>query len=542
MPEAVPPQAATNPLGSGAQPPQLTYGDLVHDAATRHGDRTALVLGEERLTFAQLAARVEEAQVRLARAGVVAGDRVGVLGTNSSEWLAAVLATMASGAVAVPLNARDRADGFAHALMASEASHLFHATQVARRDLAGLPAQLAERGWAGRAVALDRERLREAAPGAGPAGGAGDGGGAAPEDLGMILFTSGSTSRPKGCMLTQQGLIRNALLHTARLGITHEDRWFSPMPFFHAGGFVWGVTSMLVTGATLVSQERFEAGAALDLIERERCTYHHGIDAMFVAELTHPAFSPARVASLRVANSTGSVELLGRIHEQMGVEGVVSKWGLSEAYGNLTLSSPKDPLAKRLRTVGRGYEGIEYRIADPSSGGALSTGATGEIQIRGAAMEGYWRDPEATRAMFTADGWLRSGDLGSFDADGFLTYSGRLKEMLKVGGENVAIAEVEDVLMTHPDVQLAVVVGASHTRLDQVPVAFVVPRAGARPTRAGLDGHARERLADFKVPRDYVVVGIGEIPTTGSGKVQRIELTQSAERMLAAGDLSLERA
>ena len=532
MPTAV----AANPLGSGVAPPQLTYRDVIEHAAARHGDKTALVLGDARLTFGELAAQVDGAQARLARAGVSVGDRVAVLGTNSPEWLITVLAAMVRGAVAVPLNARDPVDGFAHALITSDASHLVYAEQYGRRDLRGLPADLRTRGWTGRSGVLRRgwvladTRTAATRPDA-----------ATPDGLGIILFTSGSTSAPKGCMLTQQGMIRNALLHTERLGITAHDTWFSPMPFFHAGGLIWGVSSMLVTGATLVSQPMFEAGDALDLIERESCTYHHGIDAMFVAEMTHPTFSPARVATLRCANSTGSRELLRRIREQMGVEGVVSKWGLSEGYGNLTLSSPTDPLDKRLDTVGRGYEGIEYRIADPHDGVAPALGRVGEIQIRGAAMEGYYRDPEATAAMFTSDGWLRSGDLGSFDADGFLTYAGRLKEMLKVGGENVAIAEVEDVLMSHPDVQLAIVVGAAHDRLVEVPVAFVVPRAGARPRAGALDGYARTRLADFKTPRHYLVCAIEDIPTTGSGKVQRRELAGRVARMLAAGELDLER-
>jgi acyl-CoA synthetase (AMP-forming)/AMP-acid ligase II len=311
------------------------------------------------------------------------------------------------------------------------------------------------------------------------------------------------------------------------------------MPFFHAGGLVWGVTSMLVSGATLVSQSQFDAGRALAAIERERCTYHHGIDAMFVAEMSHPDFAPERVASLRIANSTGSPRLLRTIRERMGVEGVVSKWGLSEGYGNLTLSSPDDPLEKRLDTVGRGYEGIEYRIADPTSGESPADGHTGEIQVRGAAMEGYYRDPEATAAMFTADGWLRSGDLGSLDAEGFLTYRGRLKEMLKVGGENVAIAEVEDALMDHPEVELAVVVGAPHPRLVEVPIAFVVPRPGTDPAAAVVERHARERLAGFKVPVAYLFREIDEVPTTGSGKVQRQALGAEVARLLDGGELEV---
>lgn len=524
--------------GSDGLLPQLTYGDLVQFGAERFGSQEALVLAGERISFQRLADEVAAFQRRLAGLGVVPGDKVALLGTNTREWLAAILAIMASGAVAVPLNAREPLEGLAYTVLAGDVAHVLYAEHYARRDMTELPQQLADRGWTGTSVTLAAAaRLRDYAPDAPSADTA-----VAPNDLGIILFTSGSTSRPKGCMLTQQGLIRNALLHTERLGITAADRWFSPMPFFHAGGLVWGVTSMLVSGAALISQPQFDAGDALDLIEREECTYHHGIDAMFVAEMNHPNFEPGRMRSLRIANSTGSIELLRRIHSDMGIEGVVSKWGISEGYGNLTLCAPDDPLQKRLTSVGRGYPGLEYRIVDPDTGISSACGVRGEIQCRGAAMEGYYNDPEATRNMIDPDGWLHTGDRGAFDEEGYLHYDGRLKQMLKVGGENVSLVEVEDALMQHPGVQLAVVVGAAHPRLGEVPVAFVVPRPGTGGLDAAQLRHfGRERLADFKVPVDCVIAAIQDIPTTGSGKVARQPLETQVAELVARGELTLER-
>ena len=226
----------------------------------------------------------------------------------------------------------------------------------------------------------------------------------------------------------------------------------------------------------------------------------------------------------------------------MGIEGVVSKWGTSEGYGNLTLCGPDDPLQKRIETVGRGYPGIEYRIADVDRGDELEPGRSGEIQVRGSRMVGYYRDEEATQALFAPDGWLRSGDRGFFDADGYLHYEGRIKEMLKVGGENVSVAEVETTLMTHAEVQLAVVVVGPDPALVEVPVAFVVPRqGGAGIEEAQLDGFARQRLADFKVPVRYVVCGIDAIPTTGSGKVARRELEKQVAALAAEEPLARRR-
>jgi fatty-acyl-CoA synthase len=512
--------------------PRLTYVDLVHRAAEIWPQRDALVIDDTRVTFAELAVRVEEFTTHLGHAGVVSGDKVGVLGTNSAEWLAAVLAITNRGAIAVPLNGRDSISGLAYTLLASDASYLLYASRVARRDMRDLPAQLAGHGWLGASLPLAVRNALQDVAGEMSAADVG-----APEDVGIILFTSGSTARPKGCMLTQQGMIRNALLHTERLGIAQDDRWFSPMPFFHAGGLVWGITSMLVSGSTLVSQPKFDAATAINLIERERCTYHHGIDAMFVAEMNHERFHPDRVSTVRIVNSTGSPQFLRRIREEMGIEGVVSKWGTSEGYGNLTLCAPTDPLDKRLDTVGRGYRGIDYRIVDPSTGQVLAPGESGEIQVRGSNMVGYYRDPDATRALIEPDGWLHSWDQGFFDIAGYLHYQGRIKEMLKVGGENVSIAEVESVLMSHTGVQLAVVVAAPHPKLAEVPVAFVVPRPGAIGLKeALLDEFARDRLADFKVPVRYVICGIDQIPTTGSGKVARRELQQQVIELVGSTD------
>ena len=251
---------------------------------------------------------------------------------------------------------------------------------------------------------------------------------ASSSDVAVIMYTSGSTAAPKGCMLTHQGIVRNACLHVERLGITAEDRWFSGMPLFHAGGLVWGLTSVLVSGACLVTQEVFDAGEALDLIETERCTYHHGVDTMFIREMAHPAFHARRTRTVKIAASTGTREILQRIRDVMGIEGVVSKWGITEGYGNLTLCSPTDPLEKRIQTVrGRGCPGIDYRIVDPGSARPLPPREIGEIQVRGCAMAGYYHDAAATASIIDPDGWIHTGDLGWFDDAGYLSFARALE-------------------------------------------------------------------------------------------------------------------
>ena len=239
---------------------------------------------------------------------------------------------------------------------------------------------------------------------------------------------------------------------------------------------------------------------------------------MFIREMAHPAFDARRIRTVKIAASTGTREILQRIHDVMGIEGVVSKSGITEGYGNLTLCSPTDPLEKRLETVGRRYPGIDYRIVDPGSARLLPPREIGEIQVRSCAMEGYYHDAAATASMIDHDGWIHTGDLGWFDDAGYLSFAGRLKEMIKVGGENVSALELEEILLQHPDVRMAYVVSCPHAQMGEVPVSFVVPREGAELTGEQLDHYCRARLAGFKAPARHVLITADEMEFTGSGK------------------------
>jgi acyl-CoA synthetase (AMP-forming)/AMP-acid ligase II len=466
----------------------------------------------------------------LAKRGLHRGDHLALIGTNSLAWVESYLAATALGAIVVPVNTRLTLDEMRWTIEASRATWVILKPTYGRRDLTPLV-----RGLSVRLLTIngDLDGVDHLVSHPTHISDTSEFSAAAlPDDVAVILFTSGSTALPKGCMLSHQGIVRNACMHVARLGIAAEDRWFSPMPFFHAGGLVWGLTSVLVSGACLVSQEIFSAAHALDLIELERCTYHHGIDTMFIREMEHPAFRRERVASLQIANSTGGSAILRRIHDEMGIEGVVSKWGITEGYGNLTLSSPRDPLEKRLSTVGRGYPGLEYAIVDPVSGRSLPQGAIGEVRVRGCAMVGYYGNPDATATIVDKDGWIHTGDLGAFDDQGYLTFHGRIKEMLKVGGENVSALEVETSLLAHPSVQMAFVVSAPHTALGEVPIAFIVARTNDNVTSDELDSFCRTRLADFKRPRAYVFTTSDKLKFTGSGKVVKRDLERQARELV----------
>jgi fatty-acyl-CoA synthase len=504
--------------------PEITLWDLVVWCEARHSTRDAIVLGGRRLSFGDLAQETRRVMAGLRSAGLERGAHLALIGTNSVEWVEVFLAAAGLGATVVPVNTRLTPGEMEWTVKAADAAWIVYMPRYFQPEASGEHTRRFT--LSGEAAGVQSvASLRDAGPEDSPEPGA------TPHDVATILYTSGSTALPKGCMLTHAGIVRNACLHVERLGITAADRWFSGMPLFHAGGLVWGLTSILVSGACLVTQEIFHPGNALDLMEAEACTYHHGVDTMFVKEMAHPTFEPRRLQTVRMAASTGSPELLRQIHDVMGIPGIVSKWGITEGYGNLTLCSPADPLEKRLRTVGRGYPGIEYRISDPATGQTVPAGRTGEIQVRGCAMAGYYRDPSATARMIDADGWLHTGDLGSFDEDGYLIFAGRLKDMLKVGGENVAALEVENALLEHPDLRMAIVVACPHARLGEAPVAFVIPRDQRRPDADELDRHCRTRLAPFKVPARYVLLETGDLELTGSGKVVKTQLVQKARTL-----------
>lgn len=499
--------------------PDLSYRDLLAHNARVRGGHTAIVIGDTGLSYAGLAADAAAASQRLHRDGVQAGDHVGLLGANTRGWVATLLGALSVGAIVIPVNARYSEAEIEWLIDAAQMKGLYVQPRFGHRDLSALLDRVAEH-TPELVIGMLQEQFShpdqqsvtqpEAVPG---------------HEVGVIMYTSGSTSRPKGCMLTQSGMIRNACQHTHRLGITEADGWFSSMPFYHAGGMVWGITSTLVTGATLVTQETFDPGEALELLARESCTYHHGIDTMFIAEIEHPSFSPRRMQSLRIVNSTGTPAMLRRIAQAFPAASVLSKWGLTEGYGNLTLSAPSAPEDVRLTTVGQGYRGIEYRV-DAAPGQAI-----GEILVRGAVMVGYFNDPDATRATVDDDGWLHTGDLGSFDADGYLHYAGRVKQMLKVGGENVSAMEIEDVLLSDSAVRAACVISRPEPRLGEVPVAVVAAAPATRAIERRLHERCRSQLARYKLPTRILVLAPEEFPMTGSGKPDRPRLGQLVEEV-----------
>lgn len=518
------------------KPEARTAPALLSEMVHRHPAREAVIDGARRLTYADFAAAVADCARALHAAGIRQGDRVGILMGNRAEWLIADFAAMSLGAIVVGLNtwatARELAYQLGHAgarLLLIEPAfkgRSFVELVAEARALAdGLPAleRLVMAGgtsadgiqsWedflaGGRDVA--QTVIEDAAIAVKPA------------DVACLLYTSGSTALPKGVPLLHGGLIDNMWEIGERQHLTADDRLWLAVSLFWSLACVNAVFAVLTHGGTIVLQPQFDAGEALALIEAERCTVFYGTPNMALALWEHPDRARHDLSSLRTGVTIGTPEQIQRIAD-LGVPEICNVYGLTEAYGNSAVTDAALPLARRLQTVGQALGGVEIKIVDPETGAERPAGEMGGIAIRGNLMPGYWNDPERTAEVFDADGFLLTGDLGFLDDDGYLFYRGRLKEMVKTGGINVAPAEVEGVLSSHPAVELAFVTGIPDDRLDEALAAVVVLRPGKAADADALIAHGRQTLASYKVPRHYRFVGAEDLPLTTTGKLQRNRL------------------
>ncbi|WP_369208444.1 AMP-binding protein, partial [Streptomyces sp. PU-14G] len=507
--------------------------------------------GVVRWSFATLRAHV----VRSARAalahGLRKGDRVAVWAPNSRHWITAALGAVSVGAVLVPLNTRYKPAEAADILRRSRARFLFTVGPFLGTDYARslvesgeplpdleltvtLPTQEA-------AAASGADAGAGAGAGAGPAGpalsyaafldsaaGVGEqecaarAAAVAPDDLCDILYTSGTTGRPKGVGITH-GQTLEAFTEWARaVGLREGDRYLLVNPFFHTFGYKAGVLACLLTGTTMLPEAVYDAGRALRRVAGERVSVLMGPPTIFHTLIDHPDRLTLDLSSLRLAGTGAAgvpVDLVARIRRELGAGEVFTAYGLSESAGVATVCPTSADAATVARTVGLPLPGTRVRIVT-ADGSEAAPGEQGEICLRGRhVMRGYCDDPEATAAALDAEGWLHTGDVGSLDERGYLTLTDRLKDMYIVGGFNTYPAEIEQVLRGHPDVADAAVVGVPDARLGEVGAAYVVPRDGADAAALedGLAGWARSRLANYKLPR--TVTAVTALPRNASGKV-----------------------
>jgi fatty-acyl-CoA synthase len=485
-----------------------TLGDVLQERDAR---AEALVTREARFTYGELIENAHAAAALMQAMGLQRGDRIGILMGNDEKWLALFYGAALIGAVTVPVNTRFKAAEIDYCLKQAECKALFYVERFLNIDFSAMVREI------GFANALDLSGpLPRGTPDPAPV---------SPGDVLLIQFTSGTTAYPKGAMLTHDNMLRDAWAAGTRIGIRPEDRYFNCRPFFHVAGSTLSALMALVSGACLVTLPTFEAGAALELMERERCTLLSGNDTIMQMLMGHADF-PKRRLALRGGWAAAGPQTMRAIIDVLGARHICAAYGLSEASPNVVMSDWRDPEELRVNGLALPHPGVEVRIA-----------SDGEIQVRGwNVMQGYCDNPEANARAFSADGWLRTGDLGELTAEGRLRMIGRLKDVFRVGGENVAPAEVEEVLLAHPAVQTAQVVGVPDARLGEVPCAYVRLKDGKTAEAAELMAWCKERCANFRVPRYLRIVQDFEaIGMTASGKVQKAKLREHALRELDLG-------
>ncbi|MFC8530032.1 FadD3 family acyl-CoA ligase [Nocardia sp. NPDC057227] len=464
---------------------------MVLSAADRFGSSEAVVDGELRWSYTELAERVRRAAGAFAAFGIEKGDRAAVWAPNSAEWIVAAFGLMAAGGVLVPVNTRFKAE---------------EARDVIRRS--GAKAVLVQQGFQGTEYTADvpvldlkSEFLGSGEPFERPVAGT---------DIADIIFTSGTTGRPKGALMNHAQTLRLYAEWCDLADLREGDRYLIVNPFFHTFGLKAGLVASLIRGATILPVPVFDVDTVLDLVERERITMLPGPPTLYHSLLA--AKGTRDLSSLRAAVTGAAdipVELIRRVREELPFRSIMTGYGLTEA-GTATASRPGDTFEQIATTVGQPCDGIEVRIADD-----------GEVLVRGySVMQGYLDDPEATAEAIDPEGWLHTGDLGELDPEGRLRIVGRKKDMFIVGGFNAYPAEIEGFLLEHPAVAQAAVVGVADERLGQVGRAYVVPSAPL--TEDELIGWSRNRMAGYKVPRS--IRFLDALPLNATGKVMKDQL------------------
>jgi len=543
-----------------------TIPGLVEDAAARFGESEALVDAHgpggttTRLTFDQLAEGVAAATRSVLANGIERGDRVAIWAPNCAEWVIAALGAVGAGALLVPLNTRYKGEEAAYILKESGARLLFtvqgflgidYPAMLAEAVAGGSPLRDLERvvvlrtsetdesgdrgeegpvleqrkgdqvvGWKaflkeGACVASDVAAGRTASITSG--------------DMSDLIFTSGTTGHPKGAMSTHAQTLRTFATWAEVVGLRKGDRYLIVNPFFHTFGYKAGILACLMTGATMVAEPIFDVDVLVDRIATERISVLPGPPTIFQSILDRPDRHAFDLSSLRLVVTGAAlipVELVKRLWSEMGIETVLTAYGLTEATGTVTMCRQGDSAEVISGTSGRAIPDVEVRIVGPD-GEEMPRGEAGEIVVRGYnVMRGYFNDADATDEAIDSGGWLHTGDVGTMDADGNIDITDRLKDMYVSGGFNVYPAEVEAVLRNHPGVAQVAVVGVPDERMGEVGCAFVVPAPGESPddTVRLLPGWARERLANFKAPT--FVEMVDSLPVNAGGKVLKRDLRE----------------
>jgi fatty-acyl-CoA synthase len=532
----------------------LTFSQVLEGTVERFGPRECLVFPQlgYRATWQQFHAEVQEVSRALLALGVQRGEHLGIWATNWPQWVVLQFAAAQVGAVLVTINPAYRPNELEYVLNQADittlfltdrfkTSHYFELVGEVCPELASCPPcvlhstrcpklrRVISIKTKARPGILAWDAFCRASGRINPADLSARQAQVQPGDVVSIQYTSGTTGFPKGAMLTHRNLLLNAFYVGERMAFSERDRLCIPVPLYHCFGCVLGTLVCAVAGAAMVfPAEGFDAEATLQAVQDEQCTALYGVPTMFIAELNHPRFAEFDLRSLRTGIMAGApcpIEVMRAVTEKMNAREMTIAYGLTEASPIITQTSITDSLEHRVGTVGKMIPGAEVRIVAPGSLDPLPAGEPGELLVRShGVMKGYYNKPAETAAAVTPDGWLHTGDVALETPDGYYRITGRIKDMIIRGGENIYPREIEEFLYTHPQIADVQVVGLPDLEYGEQVSAWIRLKAGERLTAAEVQDFCRGRIAHYKVP--HYVIFVDEYPSTVTGKVQKYKLRE----------------
>ena len=540
---------------------EKTVGEIVKDAARKFPDTEAYVYPEHgiRKTYKEFDEETDELAKAFIGIGIQKGEHVAIWSDNKREWLLSQFATGKMGAVLVTVNTNYQEKELEYLLQQSDATTLilcesFKGTsyldilraicpEIIQSDKGNITSTrfphlkrvivMSENehngmySWSeviSHADKVSDETLENVLKSLHN------------EEVINIQYTSGTTGFPKGVMLSHKNVVNNGQLVGDYIYLTEQDRLCIPVPFFHCFGCVMGTIASVTHGTTMVIIEQFSAGKVLQMVEDEKCTALHGVPTMFIAQLNHPDFEKFNLSTLRTGIMAGSIcpiEVMKKVIGDMGATEITIAYGQTESSPVITQTKTDDPIEKRVSSVGKSHPGVEVKIIDPVTGEDTPTGVPGELCTRGyLVMKGYYKDEQATKSAIDSNGWLHTGDIAVMDEGGYIDITGRIKDMVIRGGENIYPKEVEEFLYQHPKVQDVQVVGVPDPKYGEELMAWIILKNGQQLTPGELKEYCKGKISYHKIPK-YIEF-IEAYPMTASGKIQKFLLREMSREKTEA--------
>ena len=517
-----------------------TIGQNLRGIATTFPEREALISGYQnyRATYSEFLAQVEQVAKALMAAGIQRGDRVGIWSPNRYEWVLVQYATALMGAIMVNINPGYKLTGLRYALEQSRINLLIAASHFRKTNYVEMldelrkdclyPKQtiIIEHDWerfleSGKVVSDEQLAEREAS--------------LQFDDAVNIQYTSGTTGYPKGATLSHHNILNNGFFIGERLKYTEKDRVCLPVPFYHCFGMVLGNMAIVTHGACIVIPgEFFDPAQVLEVVEKEKCTSLYGVPTMFIAELDLPNLSQYNLKSLRTGLMAGApcpIDTMRKVQSIMNMTEICVCYGMTETSPVSTESCTDDPLELRVTTVGTVHPHVEIKIIDPGTGAIVPRGIPGELCTRGySVMLGYWDNPEETKAIIDEKRWLHTGDIAVMDKNGYVSITGRIKDIIIRGGENISPKEIEDFLIVHEGISDVQIIGVASEKYGEEVMAWVKPRSGYDISAESLTEYCRGRIATYKIPKYWKFVD--SFPMTVTGKIRKVEMREVSEKEL----------